>query len=126
MRGLGAALGTVGVAVPSDEHYETKKRTPRAMCVSTVTVAPTGSCELLGGAQSLFITTAGAAALLTMHKDGLGAALGTVGVVVPSDEHCETMRRSEITVVTRGPFRWVVGERTWCCFGYSGSGCTLR
>ena len=49
--GLGAALGTVGVAVPSDEHYETKKRTPRAMCVSTVTVAPTGSCELLGEAQ---------------------------------------------------------------------------
>ena len=49
--GLGAALGTVGVAVPSDEHYETKKRTPRAMCVSTVNVAPTGSCELLGEAQ---------------------------------------------------------------------------
>ena len=53
-----------------------------------------------------------AAELLTMHEDGLGAALGIVGVAVPSDEHCETMRRSEITVVTRGPFRWVVGERS--------------
>ena len=49
--GLGAALGIVGVAVPTDEHYDTKKRTPRAMCVSTVNVAPTGSCELLGEAQ---------------------------------------------------------------------------
>ena len=48
---LGAALGIVGVAVPTDEHYETKKRTPQAMCVSTVNVAPTGSCELLGEAQ---------------------------------------------------------------------------
>ena len=53
-----------------------------------------------------------AAELITMHEDGIGAALGIVGVAVPSNEHCETMRRSEITVVTRGPFRWVVGERS--------------
>ena len=53
-----------------------------------------------------------AAELITMHEDGLDAASGIVGVAVPSDEHCETMRRSEITVVTRGPFRWVVGERS--------------
>ena len=44
-----------------------------------------------------------AAGLITMHEDGLGAASGIVGVAVPSDEHCETMRRSEITAVTRGP-----------------------
>ena len=44
-----------------------------------------------------------AAGLLTIRKDGLGAALGTVGAPVPSDEHCEAMRRSEVTAVTRGP-----------------------
>ena len=64
------------------------------MCVSTVTVAPTGSCELLGEAQSLFITSAGAAALLTLHKDGLGAAFGSGGAAVPSDEHYETKKRT--------------------------------
>ena len=31
-------------------------------------------------------------------KDGLGAALGIVGVTVPSDVHCEAIMRSEITV----------------------------
>ena len=31
-------------------------------------------------------------------KDGLGAALGIVGVAVPSDVHCEAITRSEITV----------------------------
>ena len=49
--------------------------------------------------------------LLTMHEDGLGAALGTVGVAVPSDEHCETMQSSEITVVTRLKGALPVGRR---------------
>ena len=49
--GLGAALGTVGAPVPTDEHCESEKCAPRAICVSTVNVARTGSCELLGEAQ---------------------------------------------------------------------------
>ena len=38
------------------------------------------------------------AGLITIRKDGLGAALGIVGVAVPSDVHCEATTRSEITV----------------------------
>ena len=36
-----------------------------------------------------------AAGLITMHKDGRGAASGIVGVAVPSNEHCETMRHTD-------------------------------
>ena len=81
--GLGAAFGTVGAPVPSDEHCESEKCAPPAMRVSTVTLARTGLCELPGEAQSIFITSAGAEVLLTIHGDGLGAALGRVGAAVP-------------------------------------------
>ena len=51
-------------------------------------------CELPREARSLLITSAGAAALLTIHEDGLGAAFGTAGVAVPLDEHCESEMRT--------------------------------
>ena len=82
--GLGAALGTVGVAVPSDEHCEAMRRSE----VTAVTRGPSGGWSVRGPAHcpKIFFRVAYmAAALLTMHEDGLGAALGTVGAPVPSE-----------------------------------------
>ena len=108
--GLNAVSGIVGVAVPSNEHCETMRR-------SEITVVTRGPFRWVVGERSrarpphsILRVACMAAGLISMNKDGLDAASGIVGVAVPSDEHCETMRRSEITVVTRGPFR---------------SGCTL-
>ena len=49
--GIGAAFGTVGASVPSDEHCEAEKCAPPFLRVSTVTFARTGTCELPSEAE---------------------------------------------------------------------------